>query len=215
MTSHDWRDAPPVARPEPIVVATVPPPETTAAHTVARRVPPPKEGPTGGGTTPTGVDVGLPTRRRPGTCAMMHRTLGADLPGLALLIWSRRSPRANASADGRESGRQRPSSLLGPRTGRKPRPLRVHRRRQALWPAANRGHSLPGVGTHERPKRGVQGRPKPPRVSRVRWMPPLGEQSRPRSSTAAGMRPPSYICSASMGAHMATWRTALCGWMER
>ena len=81
MTSRDRRDAPPVAQPTPIVVATVLPPDTKTALTVARPVPPPKEGPTGGGTTPTGVRVGPPAWRQPGACAMMCRKFGDDLTG--------------------------------------------------------------------------------------------------------------------------------------
>ena len=72
-------------------------------------------------------------------------------------------------------------------------------------------------GGHPRThKKGELGRPRPPRVSEVQEMPLSEEQSRPRSSPATGMRPLSCICGASRhGGPTATWRTVLCGWMER
>ena len=58
MTSHDRRDAPQVAPPPPLVVATVLSPGTTTAPAVAHPMPPPRGGPTINGTTPTGIGVG-------------------------------------------------------------------------------------------------------------------------------------------------------------
>ena len=194
--SNSRRGLPPAARPPPLKAMTPPPRGEMTAPAVKCPTLPPREGPMGTGTTLTGVDVGPQARIHPGARAMMRPTQGADrkgslehLPIPAPHICRRRNPRTNADAGVRRTGSLRPSHLLAPHTGRLLTPSWAPKQRQASWPPARPRHNRPGMGTRTRPKKGVPGRSKPPKVSGVQAMLP------PRKSVASPAATPQKGCT--------------------